>query len=140
MAKIKATETDTSTDASTDAAATKGAPKPQALVDELDFGAAVDGDDLAGAPRRSKWTALLEKLYDATVNENKVPRNEAGELMFIKVGSFTNVNGARTQARALEQKGFDQTYEFKSVTREGGSDMFARVIETDDAAVEAADE
>jgi len=97
----------------------------------------LDGDDLAGAPRRSRWTALLEKLYDATVNENKVPRNEAGELMFIKVGSFTNVNGARTQARALEQKGFDQTYEFKSVTREGGSDLFARVIETDDAAVEA---
>lgn len=123
----KSTESDT-----TEAASTKGQPKPQALVGELDFTDAVDEADLTSAPRRSKWVQQLDRLYDATVNENKVPRNEAGELKFIKLGSFTNVNGARTQARALEQKGFGETYEFKSVTGAAGSDLFGRVIEVAD--------
>ena len=109
---------------------TKGAPKPQAVADELDLTETVDGDALKPQPRRSKWIVLLDKLYAATV-DGKIPRSDDGSLQFIKLGSFTNVNGARTQARVLEKKGLDETYEFKSVTVEGGSQLWGRVIEVE---------
>lgn len=127
MASTKSTK-------ATDKGESKGAPKPQAVVDALDFSTAVDDSELRAAPRRSKWVDILDKLYDATVAENSaVPRNEQGELMFIKLGTFTNINGARTQARSLEQKGLGETYEFKSVTKADKSELYARVIEVDAA-------
>jgi riboflavin biosynthesis pyrimidine reductase len=109
---------------------TKGAPKPQAVADELDLTETVDGDALQPQPRRSKWTILLDKLYAATL-DGKIPRSEDESLQFIKLGSFTNINGARTQARVLEKKGLDETYEFKSITVEGGSQLWGRVIEVE---------
>lgn len=119
------------TTASTDTAKT---PKPQAIVDTIDFSTAMDDSELTAPARRSKWNTILEALYDATVAEDsKVPRNEAGELKFIKLGVFTNVNGARTQARALEQKGLGDTYEFKTVAKATSSELYARVIELDEA-------
>ena len=111
-------------------AKTKGAPKPQAVADELDLTETVDGDALQPQPRRSKWTILLDKLYAATL-DGKIPRSEDESLQFIKLGSFTNINGARTQARVLEKKGLDETYEFKSITVEGGSQLWGRVIEVE---------
>lgn len=108
----------------------KGKPKPQAVVNELDLDNTVDDSALKPQPRKSKWVVLLDKLYDATV-AGKVPRSESGDLKFVKLGAFTNINGARTQARAMEKKGYDATYEFKSISRDGGSELWGRVIEVD---------
>lgn len=108
----------------------KGPAKPQAVADELDLDNTVDDEALKPQPRKSKWVVLLDKLYDATVN-GKVPRTEAGDLKFVKLGAFGNINGARTQARAMESKGLGETYEFKSVSRDGGSELWGRVIEVD---------
>lgn len=109
---------------------TKGPAKPQAVVNDLDFDNTVDDEALKPQPRKSKWVVLLDKLYDATV-ANKVPRSEDGSLKYVKLGAFTNINGARTQARAMEAKGFGETYEFKSISRNGGSELWGRVIEVD---------
>lgn len=110
----------------------KGPAKPQAVADDIDLATAVDASELKPAPRQSKWLTLLDKLYDATVAD-KVPRGDDGSLRFIKLGSFTNINGARTQARALEKKGLGETYEFKTLTLadKGGSELWGRVIEVD---------
>ena len=109
----------------------KGPAKPQAVADDIDLTSAVDGADLKPQPRQSKWLVLLDKLYEATI-AGKVPRTEKDELQFIRLGSFTNINGARTQARALERKGLDATYEFKTVTKgNDGSELWGRVIEVE---------
>lgn len=110
----------------------KGPAKPQAVANDIDLTTAVDASELKSAPRQSKWVTLLDKLYDATVAD-KVPRGDDGSLRFIKLGSFTNINGARTQARALERKGLGETYEFKTLTlaEKGGSELWGRVIEVD---------
>jgi hypothetical protein len=108
----------------------KGPSKPQAVADELDLDNTVDDEALKPQPRKSKWIVLLDKLYDATV-AGKVPRSEDGNLKFVKLGAFTNVNGARTQARAMASKGLDATYEFKSISRDGGSELWGRVIEVE---------
>lgn len=108
----------------------KGPAKPQAVLDELDFDNTVDDAALKPQPRKSKWIVLLDKLYEATV-AGKVPRSDDGSLQFVKLGSFTNINGARTQARAMEKKGLGETYEFKSVSKDGGSDLWGRVIEVE---------
>jgi hypothetical protein len=109
----------------------KGPAKPQAVANDIDLTSAVDGADLKPQPRQSKWLVLLDKLYEATI-AGKVPRTESDELQFIRLGSFTNINGARTQARALERKGLDATYEFKTVTKGGdGSELWGRVIEVE---------
>jgi len=108
----------------------KGLAKPQAVADELDLDNAFDDEELKPQPRKSKWIVLLDKLYDATVS-GKVPRTETGDLKFVKLGKFGNVNGARTQARAMEGKGLGETYEFKSVSRDSGSELWGRVIEVD---------
>lgn len=108
----------------------KATPKPQAVADELDLDTAVDDEALKPQPRKSKWVKLLDKLYDATV-EGKVPRSDDGALKFVKLGTFTNINGARTQARAMESKGYNETYEFKTVSRDGGSELWGRVVEVD---------
>ena len=114
--------------------AKKAAPaktKPQAVADDLDFNEAMSGEELKPAPRRSKWVVLLDKLYEATV-AGKVPRDEEEELQFIRLGTFGNINGARTQARMLERKGHDATYQFKTVTRDGDkSELWGRVIEVE---------
>ena len=114
--------------------AKKAAPaktKPQAVADDLDFNEAMSGEELRPAPRRSKWVVLLDKLYEATV-AGKVPRDEEEELQFIRLGTFGNINGARTQARMLERKGHDATYQFKTVTRDGDkSELWGRVIEVE---------
>jgi hypothetical protein len=114
--------------------ATKGQPRPQAVLNDIDLSAAMGEDEMPVAPaRRSKWTDLLDKLYTAT-EEGKVPRGEDGSLKFVKLGEFTNVNGARTQSRALEQRdegALADVYEFKSVSVTGGSQLWGRVIEVD---------
>ena len=118
--------------AATTPAKAKGPAKPQAVANDIDLTTAVDASELKPAPRQSKWVTLLDKLYDATVSE-KVPRGDDGSLRFIRLGSFTNINGARTQARALENKGLGETYEFKTLTLadKGGSELWGRVIEVD---------
>ena len=118
------------TPATAKATTAKGKPKPQAVVNDLDLDNTVDDSALKPQPRKSKWVVLLDKLYDATV-EGKVPRSESGDLKFVKLGAFSNINGARTQARAMEKKGYDATYEFKSISRDGGSELWGRVIEVD---------
>ena len=130
MAARKSTAKTSTAKTKASTAKTKGAPKPQAVADDLDLAHTVDGETLKPQPRRSKWIVLLDKLYEATTS-GKVPRGDDGSLQFVKLGEFTNVNGARTQARALEKKGLDQTYEFKSVTVEGGSQLWGRVIEVE---------
>lgn len=111
-------------------AAAATTPRPRAVMEVLDFSTAVDEDALASTPRRSKWITLLDALYEATV-VGKVPRTEEGDLKFIKLGAFANVNGARTQARALEQRGLGDVYEFRGITKGDGSELFGRVIEID---------
>lgn len=108
----------------------KGPAKPQAVADELDLDNTVDDEALKPQPRQSKWVKLLDKLYEATV-AGKVPRSDDGSLRFVKLGSFTNINGARTQARAMEKKGLDATYEFKTISKDGGSELWGRVIEVE---------
>lgn len=112
----------------------KGQPKPQAVLDNIDLGSAIGEDEMPVAPaRRSKWTSLLDQLYTLT-EEGKVPRGEDGALKFVKLGAFTNINGARTQMRNLNERddgAYAETYEFKSVTRDGGSELWGRVREVD---------
>jgi hypothetical protein len=105
--------------------------RPQAVLNELDFTAVQDEADFPVSVRRSKWTDLLDKLYAAT-EEDIVPRSEDGALKFIKLGGFTNPNGARTQMRDMVKKGLGETYEFKSVPAGGGSELWGRVIEVAD--------
>lgn len=106
----------------------KGVPRGNAVID-LDLDSAVAGDSLAAATvRRSKWNEQLDALYAAT-EANKVPRGEDGQLKFVRVGHFSNANGARTQARALEKKGRDATFEFRHAADGKGSDLWARVRE-----------
>lgn len=109
----------------------KGPAKPQAVADDLDLDHTAGDEDLQAQPRRSKWIVLLDKLYEATI-AGKVPRGDDGSLRFVKLGAFTNINGARTQARSMEAKGLGETYEFKTVTRSGeGSELWGRVIEVE---------
>lgn len=112
----------------------KGQPKPQAVLDSIDLDSAIGDEEMPVAPaRRSKWTDLLDQLYTLT-EEGKVPRGEDGSLKFVKLGVFTNINGARTQARALETRDegtYAETYEFKSITKGGGSELWGRVREVD---------
>lgn len=130
MAATKTSTRKSTAKAKSTTAKSKGAPKPQAVADDLDLDNTVDDEALKPQPRKSKWVKLLDKLYDATV-EGKVPRSEDGSLRFVKLGSFTNINGARTQARAMEKKGLDATYEFKTVSKDGGSELWGRVIEVE---------
>lgn len=113
---------------------TKGQPKPQAVLDGIDVSEAIGEEEIpATASRRSKWTELLDSLYTLT-EEGKIPRGDDGSLKFVKLGVFTNVNGARTQARALEKRddgAFAKTYEFKSTNKPGGSELWGRVREVD---------
>jgi hypothetical protein len=112
--------------------AVKGLAKAQAVVDSLDFKNTAGNEDLLPPPRQSKWVTLLDTLSAATVAE-QVPRGEDGTLRFVKLGAFTNNNGARTQARAMENKGLGETYEFKSLTKgPNSSELWGRVIEEDD--------
>lgn len=112
----------------------KGTPKPQAVLDSIDLGSAAAEGEMPTTPgRRSKWTNLLDELYTLT-EEGKVPRGEDGALKFVKLGVFTNVNGARTQARNMEQRddgAYAETYEFKSVSKDGGSELWGRVREVE---------
>jgi len=114
------------------AVAVEKATRPQAIVDSIDFDAAMEVDSFPETVRRSKWTDLLDTLYDATADE-KVPRGEDGSLKFVRLGAFGNTNGARTQIRSLKTKGLGETYEFKAVAKSGTSELWARVIETDEA-------
>lgn len=125
MAASKTTKTPAKKRAATKA---KAAPKPQAVADELDLDNTADDEALAPQPRKSKWVRLLDKLSEATAAD-QVPRSDDGTLRFVKLGSFTNINGARTQARAMEKKGLDATYEFKTVSKDGGSELWGRVSE-----------
>jgi len=106
------------------------ATRPQAIVDSIDFDAAMEVDSFPETVRRSKWTDLLDTLYDATADE-KVPRGEDGSLKFVRLGAFGNTNGARTQIRSLKTKGLGETYEFKAVAKSGTSELWARVREVD---------
>lgn len=125
------TKTAGSTPAATPAAS--GAARPQARVDAIDFGAVASADDLKRqAPeRRSPWMDTLDALYKGT-EEDKVPRDENGQLKFVQLGHFTNPGGARTQVKAFEDKGLTQTYEFKSEVKGNDSYLWARVKEVAD--------
>jgi len=119
--------------------AVEKATRPQAIVDTIDFDSAMEDTSFPETVRRSKWTDLLDTLYDATA-EDKVPRGEDGSLKFVRLGSFGNTNGARTQIRSLKSKGLGDTYEFKAVAKSGTSELWARVREVDGEEMETGDE
>lgn len=113
------------------AGAKAGVSRPTATVDALDFDTAMDDESFpVQAARRSKWTTLLEQLYEATAQE-QVPRGEDEALKFVKLGEFGNVNGARTQIRNMTKANdkLEETYEFKAVVVAGRSQVWARVNE-----------
>ncbi len=115
--------------------------KPQAVVDTIDVSTAISEDQMPVSPgRRSKWTELLDTLYTMTEN-GEIPRADDGSLQFVKLGEFGNPNGARTQARAIENRGdgeYAGVYEFKAVPAQvgdkKGSQLWGRVAEQADEA------
>lgn len=112
----------------------KGQPRPRAAVETIDFADAAAPDDLKveAAPRNSKWMQTLNDLYEGTA-AGKVPRDEDGSLKFIRLGTFNNPGGARTQVKAFEDKALDGTYEFKTVVKGHQSFLWARVREVETA-------
>ena len=118
------------TKASTKAAGEK-VTRPQAVLNDLDLSATLDEAEFPVSVRRSKWTELLDKLYAAT-EADEIPRSDDGSLKFIRLGSFTNPNGARTQMRDMNKKGLGETYEFKAIPKGAGSELWGRVIEVAD--------
>jgi cell division septation protein DedD len=133
--------TDTETTETT-ASAAKGQPRPTAAVDVIDYADVADEADLAAVAgvRASKWSNLLDKLYDDTVMENSpVPRDDEGNLRYVRLGTFNNPGGARTQVKAFEDKGLDTTYDFKTVVKGNQSFLWARVkFISDEAEAETA--
>jgi hypothetical protein len=113
----------------------KGQPRPRAAVEVIDFSDVADEADLAAfgaGSRTSKWSTLLDDLYDATAaDDSQVPRDEAGTLKFVRLGTFNNAGGARTQVKFFEDKGLDATYEFKTVVKGKQSFLWARVREVE---------
>ena len=102
------------------------APRNKAVAKGLDFSETLDADQFpAPNTRRSPWSDLLADLWTATL-AGHIPFGEDDEPKFIQLGSFKNANGARTQIRALSKKGYDQDYEFKSVTSKEGSTLWGR--------------
>lgn len=102
------------------------APRQPAAVEHIDLDSAKSEEELKPAMRRSVWVVLLEELYTAT-EEGNVPRDEDGRYKFVKLAEYKNVNGARTQARILEDRGEGGTFEFKTITRGGRSELWGRV-------------
>jgi hypothetical protein len=99
-------------------------------VDAINYDDVADDSELksTAGPRNSKWVQVLNELYTGT-EQNKVPRNEDGSLKFVRLGTFHNPGGARTQVKAFEDKGLDVTYEFKTVVKGHDSFLWARVRE-----------
>lgn len=112
----------------------KGVPRPRAAVEVIDFSDAAAPDELKveAAPRNSKWMQTLTELYEGT-EQGLVPRDDDGALKFIRLGTFNNVGGARTQVKAFEDKNLNETYEFKTVVKGGQSFLWARVREVEAA-------
>lgn len=112
--------------------AKKGVPRPIALIADLNFEDVAAEEDLKRRVpvRKSKWNEVLGKLYDATAAD-KIRRNSNdSSLMFTRIGAYTNVNGARVQAKAFQNvETTNATYEFKHTVRDDGSDLWARVRE-----------
>jgi len=95
-------------------------------MSNLNIEDALDEDQFpAPNTRRSKWTDMLDELWEASINGD-IPISDDGRRKFIKLGEFKNANGARTQIRALLNKGYGEDYEFKSVTSKDGSALWAR--------------
>lgn len=116
-------------------ASTKGAPRPRAAVAEIDWNQAAPAGELKSvvSDRKSVWAGILESLYEGT-EAGKAPRvknddGSEGELQFVKLGTFNNAGGARTQVKAFEDKHLDSTYEFKTTTAGKQSFLWARVKE-----------
>lgn len=110
----------------------KGTPRPTAAVSTIDWNTTADDAALFSEPgtRSSKWADLLAKLYDETVAMgDKIPRSADGTLKYVRLGTFGNVGGARTQVKALEDKKFNQTFDFKTKVIGGESHIWARVKE-----------
>lgn len=122
--------TNTSTDEG--AAPAEKRVRNTAAVEVIDFNDSAEDSELThvAGVRTSKWGTLLDNLYDATAAESSpVPRDAEGHLKFVRLGSFNNPGGARTQVKAFEAKGLDGTYEFKTVVKGGQSFLWARVRE-----------
>lgn len=119
-----------------------GGSRPVAAVATINWDdAAVEAElkSVAG-PRASKWADLLDSLYEGTA-AGEAPRGEDGTLKFVRLGTFNNIGGARTQVKAFEDKGFNKTYDFKTTVKgdpdnkgKGQSFLWARVKETKPAA------
>jgi hypothetical protein len=101
------------------------APRPSAIVGEIDFGGVDEAALEQAAARRTPWDDVLDNLYDATA-AGKVGRQEDGSLRFVKIGSYATGQSAKAQVKAFTERKLDNTYEFKVA----GKDLFARVIET----------
>lgn len=132
MAASKTKKTD-----GTEAPAThpaKGVARPQAVVDTINFDDVAGDEDLTttAGVRNSKWIQVLNDLYEGTA-AGKVARNEDGALKFVRLGTFHNPGGARTQVKSFEAKGLDSTYEFKTVVKGHDSFLWARVREVEES-------
>lgn len=103
----------------------KAAPRPSAIVGEIDFGGVDEAALEQAAARRSPWDDVLDALYDATA-DGKVGRQEDGSLKFVKIGSYATGQSAKAQVKAFTERKLTNTYDFKVA----GKDLFARVIET----------
>lgn len=101
--------------------------RPSAVL-ALDVSSAVDGASLDTAVnRRTQWDSVLDELYSLT-EKDEVPTNEDGSLRFVRIGHYTNSQGAKAQVKSFIKRGIDKTFEF----RVSGTDLFARVVKTDD--------
>jgi len=105
----------------------KGTPRPSAVISDLDFGGVDPARLAATSARRTAWDDTLDSLYDATA-KGLVGRDGEGKLKFVKIGSYSSTQGARSQVKAFTNRGHAKTYEFKV----SGNDLFARVIELPD--------
>jgi len=104
------------------------ASRNQAVATGLDLSSAMDEAQFpAPNTRRSPWTDLLDELWESTL-AGDIPRGDDGDHKFIQLGTFKNANGARTQIRALNKKGYGEDYEFKSVTSKEGSTLWGRCL------------
>lgn len=122
----KAIEADGADEATEKAEAkAKAAPRPSAILGNIDF-SGIDETELANAPvRKSPWDDVLDEVYEATA-EGKVPRDENGNLKFVKIGSYAQGQSAKAQIKSFATRKLDETYEFKV----HGKDLLVRVRET----------
>lgn len=82
-------------------------------------------------PIEGKWVKILAALYEFTAAGKVKGTVDGTAFRFTKIGTYTNDNGARTQALAFKKNDdIHAVYEFKPLPKpngEKGSELWARV-------------